>query len=133
MSVREFLSFKKFIAVPSITIIYLIGFFLITLGASILMGMGIWALILPNNVALMLPLFGVWSGVLYFLAGLILLIGGNILWRLYCEYTVIQFRIYEALVSIDRKISPASTTPSPIRLSAERQPGTLFSSTTQSS
>jgi len=139
-SLREFLAFKKFITIPLMMIIHVIGAFLITIGSLILIGIG--SLILMDSGALKLqffgdwviPLsFGSWSGGVYVSAGLVLLIAGNLCWRLFCVYTVIQFRIYEALVSIDRKISSTSITPPPPRPFTERQTGSLFSSTKQPS
>ena len=38
-------------------------------------------------------------------AGIALLIFGNLFWRMMCEGMILAFRIHDALVSIDRRLS----------------------------
>lgn len=37
-------------------------------------------------------------------AGLIMMFFGNLVWRLFCEFIVVLFKINDSLISIDKKI-----------------------------
>jgi hypothetical protein len=93
MSFDDFLNFKLYITTTFMKIIYVIGAILITLGSLLLM------------VGFSAPLYYGYSlGFGGALAGLALLIFGNIGWRLVCEAIVVVFSIHEKLISIDNKL-----------------------------
>jgi len=82
MQMSEYLSFKRFITPGFIMVIYLLG----ALGVTLL------------SIALML------SGGIYIVYGVIMLIFGNLFWRVVCEYMVVQFRIYDEIVMLNRRM-----------------------------
>lgn len=75
-----FLAFRKMISVELIKAVYL-------LGALAIAGAGF--------VAIVRGQLG---------AGLLVIIGGNVLWRLLCEGGILLFSIHELLASIERKL-----------------------------
>lgn len=80
---NEFLSFRYLITPALVTIIYVIGAVLITIGAILTMvsrsgGGGIWG-------------------------GLLILVFGNLYWRMVLEFLMVLFRMNDALQSIDRR------------------------------
>jgi hypothetical protein len=89
---EDFLTFRRYITPPLIMLIYTIGAFSITGLAFLFIYLGAQ----PCS-------FGICLGNLYVILGIITLIFGNLAWRLLCEYLVVQFRIYDALRSIDSK------------------------------
>jgi len=96
----EYLAFRRFITPAFIMIIYILGAILITIGAIFMMaGYGL--------------LGGVGGGV-GVVSGVLVLIFGNLFWRMLCEYLIVQFRIYDELVMLNRRTGggpmPASTT-----------------------
>ncbi len=91
----EFLSFRKMIALQIIQILYIVVAALITLG-------GLTMLFRTND-------YGYGGG---FMAGskvgaLLLIVLGNVFWRLWCEFIIVLFRINQTLISIDKKSSNA--------------------------
>lgn len=107
----SYLTFKRFITPRFITVVYIIGAIILTI-VSILMIVG----------GSFMPMFGLPSelspylmpsGVGIVIVGVLLLIFGNLFWRVWCEYLIVQFRIYDALASIDRKTSPPPSYPPP--------------------
>jgi hypothetical protein len=100
----SYLTFKRFITPNVITVVYIIGAIILTI-ASILMiagGSFIPMYGMPSELSpYLMP-----SGVGIAIVGVLLLIFGNLFWRVWCEYLIVQFRIYDALASIDRKTSP---------------------------
>jgi len=81
----DFLSFRKMITLQVIQVVYVIVAILLTLGGLIAMFSGSLSYVLPGGA----------------FTGLILLIFGNILWRIWCELIIIFFRINTTLSSID--------------------------------
>ena len=75
-----FLGFRKMISVELIKAVYL-------LGALVIAGIGVLAIVRGQLGA-----------------GLLLIIGGNVLWRLLCEGGILLFSIHELLASIERKL-----------------------------
>lgn len=75
-----FLSFQRMISVELIRGVYVLG----ALGLTVF---GV-TVILDGRLA----------------TGLLLIVGGNILWRLVCESGILLFSIHERLVSIDKKL-----------------------------
>ena len=86
-SVEDFLTFRWYITPSFIMLVYALGAFSIT---------GLAALFIYQAGA---PLGG-----LYVILGITTLIFGNLTWRLLCEYFVVQFRIHDALRSIDSRL-----------------------------
>ena len=81
-------------------IIYVLGALVMTIGSILLMLAG--ASVGGTGVAVIL--------------GIIMLIFGNLAWRILCEYWVVQFRIYEEIAALNRHMggaSPQPTAPSP--------------------
>jgi hypothetical protein len=79
----EYLSFKRFITTTFIMIIYVLGAIFVTIGAFLLM---------------------IFGGALGIIGGVIMLVLGNLAWRILCEYWVVQFRIYEEIASLNRRL-----------------------------
>jgi hypothetical protein len=77
----EFISFRYLITPTIITIVYVIGAVLITLGAIATMASG------GNGVV----------------SGLLLLFFGNLYWRVVLEFVVVLFRMNDSLQSIERR------------------------------
>jgi hypothetical protein len=94
MKMSDYLSFKRFITPTFIMIIYILGALVLTIGSILLM------------------VFGAGVGVIL---GVIMLIFGNLTWRMLCEYWIVQFRIYEEIAALNRHMggtSPQPTAPS---------------------
>lgn len=94
----DYLGFRRFITPAFIMAIYVLGAIAITFLSIIIMIGGTFGVLV--NVVL----------------GIIVLIFGNLFWRIFCEYLVVQFRIYDELVSLNRRIGggPMPTaTPTP--------------------
>lgn len=85
------------------SVIYIIVAFLITIGSFIVIGAG----------ASIPSYYGIGStvGGTYVIGGLVILIVGNLGWRLICELIVVQFSIHDRLVSIDNKLGSGSPPP----------------------
>jgi len=101
MKMSEYLSFKRFITPTFIMIIYILGALVLTIGSILLMVFGAGV--------------GGGAGVAVILGG-IMLIFGNLAWRILCEYWIVQFRIYEEIAALNRHMggtSPQPTAPSP--------------------
>lgn len=81
-SFSDFLSFRYLITPTFITVIYVIGAVLITLsGAATLLGSGPGAAV----------------------SGIVVLVVGNLWWRIILEFVMVLFRMNSALQSIDRR------------------------------
>jgi hypothetical protein len=93
-----YFSFKKFITTGFIMVIYILGAIAVTIVSILLM---------LNSGTNVLGLSGV--GVVL---GLLLLIFGNLFWRVLCEYLVVQFRIFTELVEINKTLKGGSAAPS---------------------
>jgi hypothetical protein len=90
----EYLSFRRFITTTFIMIIYVLGAIVVTIGSFLLMLFG------PVGIV----------------AGVIMLLLGNLVWRMLCEYWVVQFRIYEEIASLNRRLGgpvPQAAAPAP--------------------
>jgi hypothetical protein len=98
----EYLSFKKFITPTFIMIIYILGAVVVTIGSILLMAFG----------------GGYGGAAVGIILGIVMLIFGNLAWRILCEYWVVQFRIYEEIAALNRRMGgtspqPAAPTPTP--------------------
>lgn len=83
----DFFAFRKMITFQIIQVVYAIGALIITLSALITL------FTRDNNPYSMIPSDPV--------LGLIILIFGNILWRIWCELIIVFFRINNTLSDID--------------------------------
>ena len=95
----EYLAFKRFITPTFIMVIYILGAVVITIGSILLMVFGA----------------GYGGAAVGIILGIVMLILGNLAWRILCEYWVVQFRIYEEIASLNRRLggtSPQATPPS---------------------
>ena len=77
-NLQDFLYFRYLITPPSMTVIYIFGAVAVTFGAIATMG----------------------SSVLF---GLLILVFGNLYWRIILEFVMVLFRINDSLQSIDRR------------------------------
>lgn len=103
-----YISFRRFITPAFIMAIYILGAIVITILSIILMAGGFNSAAVTGQVTL--------SGDVAVVLGIIVLIFGNLFWRIVCEYMVVQFRIYDELVSINRRVGgplPTATQPPP--------------------
>ena len=105
MGLGDFLRFRHFITTGFIMIVYILGAILITIGSILLMVSGFAFPTIPGYEQFQM------SGAVWVVMGILILIFGNLAWRILCEYLVVQFRIYEALHSIDHKTAPAMAAP----------------------
>jgi hypothetical protein len=96
-------------------VIYILGAIAITLVSVVFM---------LNSGLNLLGLSGV--GVV---VGLMLLILGNLFWRILCEYLVVQFRIFSELVEINKTLKGGHTIASPVQMANIPQPGPTVCST----
>ena len=116
MNFDDFLNFKMFITTTFMKIIYIIGAILITLGSFVLM------------VGFSMPslYYGLSLGSGGILAGLAMLIFGNLGWRLLCEAIIVIFSIHDKLVSIDNKTGAVSKPTPPKTQPPQTQPEGKF-------
>jgi hypothetical protein len=106
MKMSGYLSFKRFITPTFIMIIYILGAFAVTIVSFVIMLGGFN--MAGQGVSL--------DGSVGVIIGVIMLIFGNLAWRVLCEYWVVQFRIYEEIASLNRRMggpSPQPGAPSP--------------------
>jgi hypothetical protein len=89
---RDFISFRSMITLQVIQIVYVIVAILITLGALLSMFGG------GSYYGPMAYLGG--GGVL---GGLIMLVMGNIIWRMWCELIIVFFRINKSISNIEQR------------------------------
>ncbi len=92
--VTDYFSFRYMVTPGLIGVIYL-------LGAVIITAVAIWVLIEgPLNVtgAPLPP-----SAPTGRLGAVVLLVVGNVAWRVICEFYMVAFRIHDAITSLDRK------------------------------
>jgi hypothetical protein len=97
----QYISFKRFITPTFIMIIYILGALVITIGSFIIM-------FVDFNVAGQGVSLGGGVGIII---GIVMLIFGNLAWRILCEYWVVQFRIYEEIAALNRRMGGPSTQP----------------------
>lgn len=90
----DFLSFKLMVTLRIIQIIYMIVAIFITIGALFVMFKGQER---GYGSSGMMP-----GG---FLGGLLILVFGNIGWRIWCELMIVVFRINKSLTNIDNNTS----------------------------
>jgi uncharacterized membrane protein len=115
MNFDDFLNFKMFITTTFMKIIYIIGAIIITLGSLVLM------------VGFSMPFaYGISIGSGGVLAGLALLIFGNLGWRLLCEAITVVFSIHERLISVDSKLGAGSKPVLPKTQPLQTQPEGKF-------
>ena len=81
----DFFSFKIMISLSIVKIIYAIGFVIITAIGIVTMVSGI----------------SDYSGFLGIIAGLMIILFGNIVWRVLCEWWVVFFSMHEQIVKIE--------------------------------
>ena len=96
----QYITFKKFITPTFIMVIYILGALVVTIGSIVLMAFGA----------------GYGGAAVGIILGIVMLIFGNLAWRILCEYWIVQFRIYEEIAALNRHMggaSPQPTAPSP--------------------
>jgi len=116
MNFEDFINFKMFITTTFMKIIYVIGAIIITLGSLVLMvGFSVPSLY-----------YGLSLGSGGILAGLALLIFGNLGWRLFCEAIIVVFSIHDRLISIDSKTGAGNKPTPPKTQPLQTQPEDKF-------
>ena len=90
---NDFISFRKMITLQVIQIVYIIVAILITLVGLITLFNGNFSYVLPGGA----------------LMGFILIVFGNLLWRIWCELIIVLFRINSTLSNIDSNTRRVST------------------------
>jgi len=96
----QYIAFKRFITPTFIMVIYILGALVVTIGSIVLMAFGV----------------GYGGAAVGIILGIIMLIFGNLAWRILCEYWIVQFRIYEEIAALNRHMggaSPQPTAPAP--------------------
>jgi hypothetical protein len=96
----QYIAFKRFITPTFIMVIYILGALVVTIGSIVLMAFGV----------------GYGGAAVGIIVGIVMLIFGNLAWRILCEYWVVQFRIYEEIAALNRHMggaSPQPTAPAP--------------------
>ena len=98
---KDFLSFKTMITLQIIQIVYVVVAILITIGALVTMFSGHSSNDLGGygGAASFLPFSG-------FFGGLVLLVVGNVAWRMWCELIVVFFRMNKTLNNIEDNTKP---------------------------
>ncbi|MFB6274101.1 MAG: DUF4282 domain-containing protein [Salinibacter sp.] len=86
----DFFSFRKFVSSDLIKVIYALG----------MVGITIWALITIVTALGMPSAFGRTPTLLW---GIGILIFGNLLWRIFCEFLILSFSIHDSLESIRKQ------------------------------
>ena len=86
-NISDFFQFKRFITADLLRLTYFLGLLFITVIGLILLTSDKSTLGMPDS-----------------LLGVVVILFGNLFWRLYCEFMIVIFSIHERLVSIDRKI-----------------------------
>jgi hypothetical protein len=109
----EYITFRKFITTGFIIAIYILGALAVTVVSILVMLSGgssstLTGMALTNGTAIII--------------GILLLIFGNLFWRVVCEYMVVQFRIYDELVMLNRKTGVPTPTSSPMPPPAQTGP-----------
>jgi hypothetical protein len=102
----DYITFKKFITPTFIMVIYILGALVVTIGSFLVM---LGGFNIPDQGFSM-------GGGIGVVLGIVMLIFGNLAWRILCEYWVVQFRIYEEIVALNRHmggVSPQPTAPAP--------------------
>ena len=90
---NDFITFKKFISTKLIMIIYALGAIYITIS-------GISTIFRKRET-----FFGIRSGISdQVLLGLVILVLGNLVWRVICEGAIVLFGIHDSLTSIEKEI-----------------------------
>jgi hypothetical protein len=84
---NDFLSFKAMVTLRIIQILYVIVAIIITIGALVIMFKG------DSGYRSAMP-----GG---FFSGLVVLVFGNIIWRIWCELMIVIFRIHKSLNNIE--------------------------------
>jgi len=95
---KDFINFDYFITKDVISVIYILGAILITLIGVVIM---IWGRVLPGEI------YRDASSAI--IAGGLILIFGNLLWRIICEFVAVIFKINDSLISIDASLESDDT------------------------
>jgi hypothetical protein len=97
-----FFSFRRMISPSLIKILYVAGALVITLGGILYIGTGLDHSQIPVGRGYV-PLIGYGGAqtALILLAGLAIIVGGNLFWRILCESWIVLFSIHETLISMD--------------------------------
>ena len=100
MSQGGFFSFRTFLSNSIIKTVYAFGMVIITLVGLALITVGIVAL--SDQSIGGMAAFG--GGVQSVIAGVVLLLTGNLFWRLLCEGWILLFSMHEMIAAIERKV-----------------------------
>jgi len=102
-----YFSFRKLITPYFVRTIYTIGFAALTAGG---IGWAVWAGMRLNAATLPTRL-----GVYYIAIGAGILIVGNLVWRMICEFWLLLFNVHGLLTSIEKNVRHESIEPVAVR------------------
>jgi len=91
MNLKEFFSFRKMISTEVIKDTYIVGMVILILGGIIIMFNP------PGSNEVIGNINPIW-------AGIVVIVAGNVLWRVLCECLILFFSIHEVLISIEREL-----------------------------
>ena len=92
-----YFSFDRFITKSFVKALYFLGFVLLTFGG---IALAVWAGLRLQDASISRQL-----GWRYVAAGIGAVIVGNLLWRVFCEFWIVLFKLHARLVAIDRNLS----------------------------
>lgn len=91
-----YFSFGRFITKSFVKALYFLGFILLTFGG---VALAVWAGLRLQDASISRQL-----GWRYVAIGIGAVIVGNLLWRIFCEFWIVLFKIHARLVAIDRSL-----------------------------
>lgn len=101
MTLDDFFNFKSFITPAVIKNIYKAGALLITVAGLLLATSSPYV---QQPTGTIFAFSTETSYITNIILGMFLIVIGNILWRAFCEYLVIQFNIHEVLIDMRQKM-----------------------------
>jgi hypothetical protein len=97
MNFDKFLKFDELITESVIKIIYLLGALVITL-------IGLFIVVAPSFILPMIMGKNAGYALYGIVFGVIVILFGNLFWRIACEAFIVIFKIHDSVVSIDNKL-----------------------------
>lgn len=93
-AITDYFAFRMMISTALVRVVYIMGAISILIGSVV-----VWGVVGDRDTPL-----------IAFLAALLVVLAGSVLWRLFCEGTIILFRISDTLTSIDDGIQAGHAT-----------------------
>jgi hypothetical protein len=108
----DFFSFHRLLSTSIIKATYLCGMLVINLLGVVEVGAGIYGLLQSGQTSPAMQLIMFREPLLAITGGLIVLIAGNLFWRLLCEAWILVFSMHEMVSSIERSMRVGDGLPS---------------------